>query len=136
MPKKAEGRYNVRVNFEGDELGRLREVMDHYGMTVGTELILMLLKREYDQLHNTKPRFEHVNPKEGYPTDHVSILDRELGNGGRIVSVYFKRDRAPFCDYDQGSECVHVDYAWQIPTVAERLRKEGFKSPGEKQQRR
>ena len=43
--------------------------------------------------------------------DHVKIMDRQLGKLGRIVSVYFKRDGKPYCDYCEEPDCVHVQYA-------------------------
>lgn len=127
MPKRTEGKYSVRMDFEGADLDMFKALQTHYGISTGTDLISMLLKREYDGLKG-RPRFEHVNMYD----DHVKILDRELEGRGRLVSVYFKRDKAPFCDYDLGSECVHVDYAWEIPAVAAILRKAGMRSPGEK----
>ena len=128
MPKKVEGRTNVRLEFAGEDLDRFEALKKHYGIDANSALITMLLKREYDQVFVKKPRFEHVNVY----NDHVKILDRELEKSGRIVSVYFKRDRAPYCDYDQAKQCVHIDYAWEIPEAAMKLREAGFRDPAEK----
>lgn len=114
----------MRMDFEGKDLDMFKALQTHYGISTGTDLISMLLKREYDFLQG-KPRFEHINMYE----DHVKILDRELEKSGRIVSVYFRKD-GPFCDYDQTRECIHVDYAWGVPEVAKVLRSKGLKGPG------
>ena len=61
--------------------------------------------------------------------DHVKILDNRLGKLGRIVSVYFKRDGKPYCDYCQEPDCVHVQYAWEIPEARKVLEGHGLKPP-------
>ena len=67
----------------------------------------------------------HVNVYD----DHVKIMDRELGKIGRIVSVYFKKGNKPWCDYCRESDCIHVQYAWEIADVRKILEKYGFSPP-------
>ena len=55
----------------------------------------------------------HVNMYE----NHVKIMDRGVGRVGRIVSVYFKENSAPVCDYCDDISCLHVVYAMTIPGV-------------------
>ena len=61
--------------------------------------------------------------------DHVKIMDRKLGKLGRIVSVYFKKENNPWCDYCEESDCIHVQYAWEIADVRKVLKKYGFSPP-------
>lgn len=67
----------------------------------------------------------HVNCYE----DHVKILDKDLEGRGRIVSVYFKEEGPPYCDYCEEHDCVHVQYAWEIPEAREPLLRRGLKPP-------
>ena len=61
--------------------------------------------------------------------DHVKILDTRLDKLGRIVSVYFKRDGKPYCDYCGRIDCVHVQYAWELPEAKKVLERYGLKPP-------
>ncbi len=70
-------------------------------------------------------RFEHVNMYD----DHVKILDNRVGRQGRILSVYFRRDTNPMCDYCEESDCVHVQYAWEIDGVRRMLEQHGLRPP-------
>ena len=73
-------------------------------------------------------RFEHVNMYE----DHVKILDNRAGRQGRILSVYFRREAGPMCDYCEESDCVHVQYAWEIDDVQRILEQHGLRPPSSK----
>ena len=70
-------------------------------------------------------RMSHLNMYD----DHVKILDNRLGKLGRIVSVYFKRDGKPYCDYCGRIDCVHVQYAWELPEAKKVLERYGLKPP-------
>ena len=70
-------------------------------------------------------RFEHINMYE----DHVKILDNHIGRQGRIISVYYKENMDPICEYCEDSDCVHIQYAWEISAVRDILKQHGFKSP-------
>ena len=61
--------------------------------------------------------------------DHVKIMDNKLGKLGRIVSVYFKKENSPWCDYCEEPDCIHVQYAWEIADVRKILEKYGFSPP-------
>lgn len=69
-------------------------------------------------------RFEYVNTYE----DKVRILDNNIGKMGDIVTVKFK-GKSAFCDYCESNNCIHVKYCWEIPQVAEVLKKNGLKLP-------
>ena len=73
-------------------------------------------------LVSPKPRFEHLNLYE----DNVKIMDRDLESGGRIVTVYFRPEKV-WCDCDNKETCVHIDYAWEIPGVKEKLNSRGIR---------
>ncbi len=70
-------------------------------------------------------RFKHINMY----NDHVKIMDNKLGKLGRIVSVYFKKGGNQWCDYCEESDCIHVQYAWEIADVRKILEKRGFSPP-------
>jgi hypothetical protein len=69
---------------------------------------------------------EHFNIDE----KGVRILDRSLATehspNGRIVDVYFK-ERKAWCEYDDSSDCKHIEYALSLPIVKEILKKKGWK---------
>jgi len=76
-----------------------------------------------------KPRFEHINVYR----NRVTILDRELEGRGRIVDGVFVRKNEhekvvyPYCTYCGTNDCVHTDYAFEIPQVREILEKAGIR---------
>ena len=70
-------------------------------------------------------RMNHLNMYD----DHVKILDNRLGKLGRIVSVYFKREDKPWCDYCEETDCVHVQYAWELPEARKVLERHNLKPP-------
>ncbi len=77
-------------------------------------------------LKKMKPeRMSHVNMHE----DCVKIMDNKLERVGRIVAVYFKKTKSPWCDYCKEKDCIHVQYAWEIPVVRKILILQGQKSP-------
>ena len=78
--------------------------------------------REFIQKYSK--RFEHVNTYE----DKVRILDNNIGKRGDIVTVQFK-GKVAFCDYCESNNCIHVKYCWEIPQVAEVLKKHGLRFP-------
>lgn len=86
--------------------------------------------REYLAKIGRKPRLEHVNTYK----NRVTILDRELEGHGRVIDVVFLEEKNglekiiyPYCTYCQTNDCLHADYAFEIPDVREILRKHGIK---------
>ena len=73
-------------------------------------------------------RFSHINMYE----DHVKILDSKLEGNGRILSVYFKWDGKPYCDYCGEADCIHVQYAWELPEARAILEGYGLQPPASK----
>jgi hypothetical protein len=69
---------------------------------------------------------EHFNLDE----NGIRILDKSLTTEhsprGRIVDIYFKEKKA-WCEYDDSSNCKHVEYALSLPVVQEILKKKGWK---------
>ena len=64
--------------------------------------------------------------------DHVKILDLMLDAHGRIVAVDFNKDGSPYCDYCKTPDCVHVQFAWEIPKTRDMLHSHGFAPPPSK----
>ena len=87
------------------------------------------LKRYEAELSKPRPRLQHINVYR----NRVTILDNELEGRGRIVDVVFMRKNHqeeiiyPYCTYCQTSDCIHADYAFEIPKVREILEKAGIK---------
>ena len=101
-------------------------INSEYGVKIGlrnknqfvTDAVKKLVQ-EYSE------RFNHLNMYD----DHVKIIDNKLGKLGRIVSVYFKKGNKPWCDYCEESDCIHVQYAWEIADVRKILEKYRFSPP-------
>ena len=70
-------------------------------------------------------RFSHISMY----GDHVKILDSKLEGNGRILTVYFKLEHLPYCDYCKETDCVHVQYAWELPEARAVLEGYGLQSP-------
>ena len=78
-----------------------------------------------DAVRDLERHFSHINVYE----DHVKILDSKLEGNGRILSVYFKREGLPYCDYCEETDCVHVQYAWELPEARKVLEGHGLQPP-------
>ena len=67
-------------------------------------------------------RFELI----GVHDDHVSIMDTRVRPLGTTTSIYLRKEK-PWCDSCEKSECIHIDYMWEIPDVREALMDRGFR---------
>ena len=67
----------------------------------------------------------HVNMHD----NHIKIMDRDLEKHGRIVSVYFQCPNTPYCDYCEKDDCIHVQFAWEIPEARRILERHGLRPP-------
>ena len=108
-----------------DEVERVIETNEvkKEGITSISQFISRTVSEELSKLESE--RFKHVNMY----GDHVKIMDNKLGKIGRIVSVYFKKGGKPWCDYCRESDCIHVQYAWEIADVRKILGKYGYSHP-------
>lgn len=86
------------------------ETAKEAGISNMAQFLDMALREKLERLE--RKRFDHINMHD----DHVKILDNNLEKCGRIVSVYFQGIRA-WCDYCEEHMCVHIEYAWDIPSV-------------------
>ena len=97
-----EGTYReIEKALESDEMERL-------GISSISQFVTNALIKQLEELRQES--MEHVNMYD----DHVKIMDRKLGKMGRILTVYFKREHLPYCDYCGETDCVHVQYAWEL----------------------
>jgi len=122
---------NVRLSKDlADELERFIESKtgkDH-GFNSQADFVAAAV-REALVRYKLRPRFQHINTYE----NHVKILDNDLEAHGRLISIYFNGDhKSAWCDYCEKTDCVHIDYVWELSEVAEVLRVRGLKSPAEK----
>ena len=93
------------------------------GLTNTSQFIDSAIRGLLEKLESE--RLKHINMYD----DHVKIMDNNLGKIGRIVSVYFKKGNKPWCDYCKESDCIHVQYAWEIADVRKILEKYRFSPP-------
>jgi hypothetical protein len=70
------------------------------------------------QIEQEEPRLKHFNIYE----DHVTIHDRYLD---RLVDVYFRNGKA-YCEHCESFDCIHIEFALNIPEVREDLKKRGW----------
>ena len=119
------------VNVKEVLLVQIEKVLDteaakNEGLINLSQFIDSALKEKLELLK--QKHLNHLNMYE----DHVKILDSKLEGRGRIVSVYFKRDDGPWCDYCEEPDCVHVQYAWELPEARKVLEGYGLKPPPSK----
>lgn len=93
------------------------------GISSITQFVTNAITKHLKELESE--RMKHINMYD----DHVKIMDNNLGNIGRIVSVYFKKGKTSWCDYCEETDCIHVQYAWEIPDVRSILETQGLKPP-------
>ena len=93
------------------------------GIINTSQFIDYALKEKLEKL--AQKRMSHVNIYD----DHVKIMDNHLDKIGRIVSVYFKKGKNSWCDYCESANCIHIQYAWKIPSVRSVLEELGLKQP-------
>ena len=68
----------------------------------------------------------HFNVDENGVKINDPSLATEYSPHGRIIDVYFKNEKA-WCDYDNSSDCKHVEFALSLSIVQEILKKKGWK---------
>ena len=61
--------------------------------------------------------------------DHAKIMDNKLGKIGRIVAVYFRKGEDAWCEYCDEADCIHIQYAWELPEVRKILKGKGLNPP-------
>ena len=96
------------------------------GLTNPTMFIDVAVREKLKDL--TTPLLTHIRTHD----DYVSIQDRQLGKRGRLVAVYFCKNGAPYCDYCEETDCIHVQYAWEIPDAMVALDGFGLTPPPSK----
>ena len=47
----------------------------------------------------------------------VRLIDRRVGEAGKVLTVYYNRGGKPWCDHCEKPDCFHIDYAMELPTV-------------------
>lgn len=75
------------------------------------------LKEKITEFEHT--RFNNITTHD----DHLRILDNKIGKLGQIVSVYFRKNNDMWCDYCDETNCVHVQYAKEIPHMKQVMEK-------------
>ena len=97
--------------------------MERLGISSISQFVTNALTKQLEELRQES--MEHVNMSE----DHVKIMDRKLGKMGRILAVHFKQEHLPYCDYCEESDCIHVQYAWELPEARKVLEGHGLQPP-------
>jgi hypothetical protein len=81
-----------------------------------------IAKATEERLENLRPRFRHINTFE----DHALIADWDRRD---FVSVYFKEDGTPYCEYHQAADCECARFALEVPKVVELYKRKGWRRP-------
>ena len=104
-----------------DEVEKIIKTHDvkKQGITSISQFISRLVNNEFEKLDELKEqRLIYMNTYD----DHLKILDNKIGKLGLILSVYFKKDNSMWCDYCNETNCVHVQYAKEIPHMKSNVR--------------
>lgn len=110
----------IYLRLEGKIAERYSQIKSYLSLKNDTEIMRSLINWYWQQHQkDLKPRLEHFNLSE----NGVLIVDHDLD---RIVQVYFKPNKV-LCEYDESSDCKHVDFALELPEVQELLKKRGWK---------
>lgn len=118
MSDKAE----PRLRLEGEKARQYTAIKEYYGVTTDTELMRILITKEYDRLKPEleKNRFEHINVRD----QGALIIDHMRDDYALIL---FK-DGSAYCDKDKTDTCVHIDYALTVSKIKEILKEKGWKN--------
>ena len=121
------------VRLPKELMEEIDEIIRHgvRGYKSRAEFIKEAIRKRFEELKTAQPMpllppLEHFNLSER----GVRILDRTLASKtsrGRIIDVYFKNEKA-WCDYDNSSDCKHVEFALSLSIVQEILKKKGWKT--------
>ena len=116
---------NIRIR--QDLIDRVADILkteqgQKHGYSNVSQFTDYVLRKSIDEMEKS---LNHINMYE----DHVKIMDRQLDKMGRIVSVYFKAEELPWCDYCEENDCIHVQYAWEIPEARKILEGYGLQQP-------
>ena len=112
-----EGTYReIEKALESDEMERL-------GISSISQFVTNALIKQLEEVRQES--MEHINMYD----DHVKIMDRKLGKMGRIIAVHFKQEHLPYCDYCEETDCIHVQYAWELPEARAVLEGYGLRPP-------
>ena len=87
------------------------------GITSISQFISRTVNDKIQELEQA--RFNVINTHD----NHLKILDNKIGKLGQIVSVYFKKNNDMLCDYCNENNCVHVQYAKEIPHMKQVMEK-------------
>ncbi len=109
----------------GDLLVRVKAIVEsnaakNQGVTNANQFIDLAIREKIEKFKIVS--LSHISTYE----DRVKILDLMLGERGRIVAVNFNKDGSPYCDYCKAPDCVHVQFAWEIPKARDMLHGHGF----------
>jgi len=110
-----------------EEIDRLMKDLK-LGYESRAEFIKEAIRHFMEELKKSSPpkRLEHVNIYYNY----VTILDRELEGRGRIVDVMLRKNDEwvqPFCTYCQSENCLHADFAFEVPEIKQAMEKQGLR---------
>ena len=115
----------------GELLVRVKAIVEsnaakNQGVTNISQFIDLAIREKIEKFKVVS--LSHISTYE----DHVKILDLMLDAHGRIVAVDFNNDGSPYCDYCEAPDCVHVQFAWEIPKARDILYGHGFAPPPSK----
>lgn len=125
MPKrkmKEPEEFHVRLKLTDEMARRFQLVKKKHQFESNTDLVRLLINKEYNSLSAGSLPLEHFNLNE----QGVLIRDPALDPPrGRIIQVYFKPD-GPECELCESKRCRHIEFALSLPEVQKILREKGW----------
>jgi len=80
---------------------------------------------DYLEINEELARYGPYLSQDAVELDRIVLHDAKVNAS---VDVYL-RDHSLYCDYDKSTDCVHVAFAWRLPTIYESLKAKGLKPP-------
>lgn len=108
----------ISVQLPSDLVSEVKEAIKErpeLGYSSFAEFVKDSVRSRLSTLRNSRPRLEHLNLYE----NHVKILDNLRD---RMASVYFNGDGFVFCDLCGSNDCVHIEFALDLPEVQKALK--------------
>jgi hypothetical protein len=78
-----------------------------------------------NQIRDEFMNMRHFNLDENGVRVNDPTLATENCPNGRIIDIFFK-DKKAWCDYDDSTDCKHVQFALSLPVVQVILKKKGW----------
>ena len=96
------------------------------GLTNSTQFIDVAIKELMEKLQPESIVVDSIYE------DRIVLQDWEAENHPVFLSVYFDKKKKPYCTYCNETDCLHVQYAWEVPEARRILKQHGATPPPSK----